>query len=139
MEAVAKGIRQGVKSVVAPANVGIRRTGPVGVDPLHHNVNILVRDAKGNVIGHTRIVSGNMSSAEQALGFPKNALASHTEARAVRQIPLGPGQSMTITGQRPPCPSCKGAMNHAATESGGTIRYRWRENGQTQYWSAGGN
>ena len=117
----------------------IRRTGPVGVDPLHHNANVLVRDAQGNIIGHTRIVSGNMTHAEQALGFPKNTLASHTEARAVTQTPLGQGQSMTITGQRPPCPPCKGAMNRATTESGATIRYRWRENGQTQYWPAGGN
>jgi len=67
MEAVAKGIRQGVESVVAQANVPIRRTGPVGVDPRHHNVNVLVRDAKGNVIRHSRIVSGTMTSAEQKL------------------------------------------------------------------------
>jgi hypothetical protein len=77
-----------------------------------------------------------MTPAEQALGFPKNTLASHTEARAVTHTPLQPGQSMTITGQRPPCPSCKGYMNRAAEESGATIRYRWRENGVTKIWEA---
>jgi len=117
----------------------VPRTGPKGVDPLHHNANVLLVDAQGNVVGHTRIVSGSMTPAEQALGFPKNTLASHTESRAIRQIPLVRGQTMTITGQRQPCPSCKGAMNRAAAESGATIRYRWWENGQSQYWTAGGN
>jgi hypothetical protein len=114
----------------------VPRLGPKGVDPNHHNANVLVRDAAGNVVAHQRIVSGNMTLEEQALGFPRNTLASHTEARAVRTMPLEPGGSMTITGQNPPCPSCKGAMNQAATESGATIRYQWRENGQTRTWTA---
>jgi RHS repeat-associated protein len=67
------------------------RTGPRGVDPLHHNVNVLVVDSEGYILSHTRIVSGNMTPAEKALGFPSNSLASHTEARAVRQIPLEEG------------------------------------------------
>jgi hypothetical protein len=114
----------------------VPRSGPRGVDPNHHNANVLVRDAAGNVVAHQRIVSGNMTLEEQALGFPRNTLASHTEARAVRTMPLEPGGSMTITGQNPPCPSCKGVMNQAATESGATIRYQWRENGRTLTWTA---
>ncbi|MGH6614422.1 hypothetical protein [Sphingomonas sp.] len=110
--------------------------GPKGVDPLHHNANVLVRDSAGNVVSHERLVSGNMTLEEQALGFPKNTLASHTEARAVRGTDLQPGDTMTITGQNPPCPSCKGAMNRAATESGATIRYQWRQDGKTVIWYA---
>jgi len=78
-----------------------------------------------------------MTATEQALGFPKNTLASHTEARAVTHTPLQSGQSMTITGQRPPCPSCKGYMNRAVYETGASIQYRWRLNGETMIWEAG--
>lgn len=112
----------------------VPRLGPKGIDPLHHNANVTIRDAQGNIISHERVVSGNMTPTEQALGFPKNTLASHTEARAVRNTPLEAGQSMTITGQLPPCPSCKGAMNRAAQESGATIKYQWRQDGRTQVW-----
>jgi hypothetical protein len=75
-----------------------------------------------------------MTAQEQALGFPRNTLASHTEARAVTQIPLEQGQSMTITGQSPPCPSCKGYMNRAAEASGANITYQWRQDGRTMRW-----
>jgi hypothetical protein len=120
----------------SPSPTLIPRLGPKGVDPLRHNANVLVRDAQGNVVAHQRFVSGNMTLEEQALGFPKNTLASHTEARAVRTMELQPGGSMTITGQSPPCPSCKGAMNRAASESGATIKYQWRQNGKTVSWTA---
>jgi hypothetical protein len=114
----------------------IPRLGPKGVDPLHHNANVLVRDVNGNVVSHQRFVSGNMTLEEQMLPFPRNTLASHTEARAVRTTPLERGQSMTITGRNPPCPSCKGAMNATATETGATIRYQWRQDGRTMIWVA---
>jgi hypothetical protein len=78
-----------------------------------------------------------MTSREQALGFPQNTLAGHTEARAVRQNPLEMDQKMTITGQLPPCPSCKGYMSRAAAESGAAIEYQWRQFGRTQRWVAG--
>jgi len=118
---------------------GVRRLGPKGVIAGRHNANVLVRDSKGSVTHHERFVSGNMTPAEGALGFPKNTLATHTEARAVRNIQLKPGESMTITGQKPPCPSCKGIMNKAAKETGATIKYQWRANGVTRVWIAGGN
>ncbi len=104
-----------------------------------HNANVTVRDGNGNIVSHERIVSGNMTPAEKALGFPKNTLASHTEARAVTNTTLKRGQSMTITGQQRPCPSCKGFMNRATSETGATIRYQWRENGSTRSWTAGKN
>ncbi|QNH26354.1 hypothetical protein [Xanthomonas theicola] len=98
----------------------------------------MVREADGQIISHERIVSGNMLPAEKALGFPQNTLASHTEARAVNNTPLRRWDTMTITGERPPCPSCKGYMNRAAQETGAMIRYQWREGGQTRRWTAGG-
>ncbi len=116
-------------------NVGLTpRTGPKGVDSARHNANVTVRDIDGNITTHTRIVSGNMTPAEKALGFPKNTLASHTEARAVTQFRLFDGKSMTITGHKPPCPSCKGYMNREAKATGSKIRYQWRENGSTRTW-----
>ncbi|WP_249384137.1 RHS repeat-associated core domain-containing protein [Chitinivorax sp. B] len=114
----------------------VSRTGPKGVDKLHHNANTTVRDSSGRIIRHERIVSGNMTPAEQALGFPKSTLASHTEARAVTNVPLNQGDSMTITGQLPPCNSCKGYMNKASSETGASIIYQWREDGKTRRWVA---
>lgn len=112
------------------------RTGPHGVDPNHHNANVTIRDANGTIRVHDRVVSGNMTPAEKALGFPKGMMASHTEARAVKSNGLSAGETMTITGQLAPCTNCRGSMNRAATESGATIKYQWRENGFTQTWIA---
>lgn len=97
----------------------------------------MVKDANGSVISHERVVSGNMTATEKALGFPKNTLASHTEARAVTSTTLRQGDSMTITGQLPPCNSCKGYMNRAVKETGANIKYQWRKDGKTQIWNAG--
>jgi len=88
------------------------------------------------VIVHDRLVSGSMTPSEKALGFLKGSLTSHTEAKAVSSNSLSKGQQMTIAGQNPPCPSCKGQMNRAAQESGSTIKYQWRENGETKTWIA---
>jgi hypothetical protein len=117
----------------------VPRLGPRGLDPAHHNANVMVRDASGQLRNHERLVSGNMTAEEQALGFPRNTLASHTEARAIRNIPVQPGGTMIVTGQRPPCPICKGLMNQAARDRGARFIYRWRENGVTRTWTAGGN
>jgi hypothetical protein len=117
----------------------VPRLGPRGVDPIHHNANVMVRDASGRPRYHERIVSGNMTPEEEALGFPRNTLASHSEARALRTIRLERGETMVITGQSPPCPACKGVMNQAARSTGATILYRWREHGVTRTWTAVGN
>jgi hypothetical protein len=114
----------------------ITRTGPRRVEPNRHNANIQIRDAEGSLQSHSRLVSGNQTPEEKALGFPKGMLASHTEARAVRNATLRPGDQMTITGQLPPCPACKGVMSQAARDNGAQIIYRWRENGVTLTWMA---
>lgn len=66
-----------------------------------------MRDVNGNIVSHKRVVSGNMTATEKALGFPKNTLASHTEARAVKNTTLRQGDFMIITGQLPPCTSVR--------------------------------
>jgi hypothetical protein len=66
-----------------------------------------------------------MTPKERSLGFPKNMLATHTEARAIRQAGLQRGDFLEIRGQYDPCSSCVRAMQEAATRSGATIRYWW--------------
>lgn len=103
-----------------------------------HTANVSVTDAAGNVTNHGTFTSGNMTAAEKSLGFPQNTLATHTEARAVNQVPLKEGDSMKIEGQYKPCNSCKGKMNEAAKRSKATIVYEWVKDGTKQIWKAGG-
>jgi hypothetical protein len=104
-----------------------------GVDPNHHNANVRVSE-NGKTVSKSREVSGNMTPEQKAKGFPRGQLDSHTEPKALRKHALKEGQTMTITGQKPPCPTCKGVMNKAARETGAKVRYQWRENGKTQRW-----
>jgi hypothetical protein len=79
----------------------------------------------GKTVVNERLASGGMTPDEAALGFPLSALATHTEARAVRRFPLEPGDVMVIRGKYPPCPPCKGKMNQAAISQNASIRYEW--------------
>jgi hypothetical protein len=74
-----------------------------------------------------------MTPEERELGFPRSVQATHTEFRAVTQYPLEPGETMEIDGFFEPCSTCKGAMNNAASSSGGQIFYNWPEG----RWAAG--
>ena len=89
-----------------------------------HTAEVTVTRNGQQVVKQT-VESGNMTAAEKALGFPRSSLATHTEARAVTKIPLQAGDEMVIKGQYSPCPSCKGAMNTAASQSGARIIYTW--------------
>jgi Pput_2613-like deaminase len=89
---------------------------------------------EGEEVFSGTFTSGGMTPEEAALGFPRSSLATHTEARAVRQVPLQAGDEMLIEGSYPPCPSCKGAMNQAARNSGARITYTWDD----QIWTTGG-
>jgi len=130
------------KSNKSNAGVGgnkpVPRTGPKGVDPDHHNLNVMVKNSEGNVKSHERFVSGNMTAEEKAMGYPKGQNASHTEARfsRFRGDTLDEGDIVIMTGQLPPCNSCKGYMNRLATEKNVDITYRWREGGVTKVWKA---
>jgi RHS repeat-associated protein len=90
-----------------------------------HTAVVTIFDSKGLTRAVETLESGNMTAEEAALGFPLSSLATHTENRAVRNLTLNSGDTMIIEGQYPPCPSCKGAMNRAARESGASIIYRW--------------
>lgn len=89
-----------------------------------HEATVTVTRADGTEV--TQLFrSGQMTPEEKALGFPQSSLATHTEARAVRELELQQGDQMLIAGQYPPCTSCRGAMNRAASDSGAAIRYTW--------------
>jgi len=115
---------------------GVARSGPRGVDPDHHNANITQRNAEGDIVSHGRMISGNMTPEERALGYPKGPNASHTEPRGLKSLNLTPRDIITITGQLEPCPTCKGYMNKCSIDSNVRIIYRWRENGKTMTWEA---
>ena len=92
-----------------------------------HEATVRVTDdATGETVARDKLVSGGVTP-EQAveLGNLEASKASHTEAKAVREIPLKAGQTMRITGQYDPCGSCRAAMRAAATSTGGTIVYWW--------------
>lgn len=88
----------------------------------------------GRVVSQRTIASGNMTPQEKALGFPRSALATHTENRAMRNPALRPGDKVVLKGQYRPCPSCKGAMNRAAAD-GVHVEYHWPDS--TSPWIAG--
>jgi uncharacterized protein YukE len=127
-----KGVVKGGEKDLKLAAAGARKDGMPGRLPPRkfgsgrppHTAQVtLVRD--GKTIVDERITSGGMTREEAALGFPQSVKAAHTEARAMRNYPLQPGDKMVIRGQYRPCPSCKGAMNQAAKTHGASIRYDW--------------
>lgn len=99
-----------------------------------HTANVSVTSKDGHVTDCGVFVSGNMTPEEKALGFPKSSLATHTEARATKEVPMEVGDTMLIEGQYPPCPSCRGKMNAKARATGGTVIYEWVENGEKKTW-----
>jgi len=112
----------------------VKREGPRGLVPKRHNANVSIRNKNGQKLVHKRFVSGNMTPEEKALGHPKAMLATHTEARALKELELQPGDTMTIVGHYEPCKPCKGVMNKAVRNTGAKIVYKWREEGKTQIW-----
>ncbi|MDX3748931.1 hypothetical protein [Streptomyces sp. AK08-02] len=90
-----------------------------------HHATASVRRAGVEVWRRTDLVSGNMTSEEAALPFPHNVNATHTEARAVREADLRPGDVMTIIGQYNPCSACREVMLRAAGRTRATIKYIW--------------
>jgi hypothetical protein len=89
-----------------------------------HSATVTVK--RGGVeVSRAELTSGNMTPTEAALGYPRNSLATHTEARAVRNPALEQGDVMTIMGQYDPCTSCRNAMFTASRWLGITIHYMW--------------
>jgi hypothetical protein len=89
-----------------------------------HSATVTVKRG-GTQIYYEQLNSGNMTAEEAALGYPRNSLATHTEARAVRNPGLQSGDVMTIMGQYDPCSSCRTAMASAARRFGIRINYVW--------------
>jgi hypothetical protein len=104
-----------------------------------HVANVTVRGPDGKIVHQGRTTSGSMTPTEKEFGFPQGQNSSHTEAKTVMDpsSPSGPGNTMTITGGKPPCNSCKGYMNTHAEATGTKVRYQWRQNGKTNRWETG--
>jgi hypothetical protein len=92
---------------------------------LPHEATAVSRDAQGNELWRGAETSGNMTPEEQALPFPENMNASHTEVRLVNAGELPRGGTFRITGQYDPCTNCQATMRAAANRSGCTIEYWW--------------
>ena len=124
---------------------------PLGLARQPHYANVSVYDPQNNLKYAYSLRSGNQLPQEAALGFPNNAMASHTEVRATRIhggsptvpiandpianiMPVNPGDRIEIDGTKPPCPQCRGAMNRAVNELGVSVNYNWGGN----TWSATG-
>ena len=63
--------------------------GSYGSGKPAHTAEVTVNRDSRTIVQQT-LESGNMTAEEKALGFPQSSLATHTEARAVAQIPLQP-------------------------------------------------
>ena len=94
--------------------------------PPHSAEAILTRD--GKVVTRRPLQSGGVKDLPEeirAQGFRKRNAATHTEAKAVREIELHRGDVLEIRGQYNPCDSCVRAMQDAADKTGATIKYWW--------------
>ncbi len=127
-----------VKAANAEATAA-KTTGWGEQDGSPHVANVTVRGPDGKIVHQGRSTSGSMTPTEKEMGFPQGQNASHTEAKAVMDpsIPSGDGHTMTITGGKPPCNSCKGYMSTHAEATGTKVRYQWRQNGKTNSWKTG--
>ena len=96
--------------------------------------DVTVFNGQGEITAQQSITSGGMTPEQAELGFPQSTLATHVEAQATSGIPLNEGDTMTIEGDRPPCPTCRGVMNQTAAKAGARIVYIWSGN----VWIAGG-
>jgi RHS repeat-associated protein len=110
---------------------------PVGAHrvPGHHNALVAISDASGALREVRQLSSANMTEFETI--WPKwKGLGAHTEVRITTRLPLFEGETMVILGELPPCPTCKGYMNRAASHYGATIKYMWWQDGKLKVWTA---
>jgi len=111
------------------------------------NVMLLtIKDLNDNIKLTRRIQSGEGDSYARSLPFPQSYLATHTEAKALRELPpLTATDRIEMQGVYPPCSACKGLMRKLSASSGVTIRYSWppgsklRMKNQQVYFFRGGN
>jgi hypothetical protein len=91
-----------------------------------HSADVTVSRGQREVWRRNVESGGELDAHERAIGnWRSRSLATHTEARAVRQFALSRGDHMTIMGTYDPCSRCVSAMTRAAREAGATITYRW--------------
>lgn len=87
-------------------------------------------DTGGTVLAECAAVSGEQTAEQLALGWPKWALSSHTEAKAFARVFLKEGYTLEIEGFRNPRNNCKGIMR--SRSAGGTTIQYCVEGGETK-------
>jgi hypothetical protein len=93
-----------------------------------HEARARVIDKGGKAGTWTDLKSGdvaNLPPEKRELGYPLAQQESHTEAKAIRQIPLNPGETLEIWGTYDPCKPCQEKMR-AASEGGRIVIYWWQ-------------
>jgi hypothetical protein len=123
-----------------------------------HFADVTVHNSSGSMVREYSVRSGNYTSAEDALGWPRKMIASHTENRIGRMSggpsiigitpivgdahaglhPVSPGDYVIIHGRNPICGPCQAALNRAADATGATFVYMWEgKGGAMQWWQSG--
>ncbi|MDQ0617407.1 hypothetical protein [Arthrobacter globiformis] len=94
--------------------------------PIPHEATVKVTDSQGKVTWHPKpFRSGEMTSEQKKLGYPKAQESTHTEIKAIAEAPLNAGDTLWISGQYDPCDPCQKAMIRAS-EGGRTVDYWWQ-------------
>lgn len=128
--------------VQTPASMEYQRPPNDGSRP-PHNASATVYGPGGQVTSPTTYwTSGGMTPEQQALGYPTSSLSTHTEQQAIRysgiQDAMGPGSTLHIQGQYPPCGPCQAGMTTFAAQSGGHVQYSYPDpaTGDPRTWSS---
>ncbi|MFI6985600.1 DUF4157 domain-containing protein [Embleya sp. NPDC050154] len=104
----------------------LKRLEASGFRPPHDAIAKVV-DKDGHVVSHKPVHSGGSTKERRReVGLIKANQEVHTEAKAVRNIPLKAGQTMYISGQYDPCGPCRSTMQAAADRTGARINYQWQ-------------
>jgi hypothetical protein len=103
-----------------------------------HNLNVRQVDDLSRPPSERRTVgepwrerSGEQTLPQKELGFPQGMKSSHTETKGLTRLEPG-GQSLVMTGQKAPCPSCQVGLLNATEGTGMRVIYQWREGGVTR-------
>lgn len=104
----------------------IRQKKPVDELRPPHSADVWVIDKQKRTVEKDHFTSGGVSDEDVvSYGFREANARTHTEAKAVTQMPPKHGQTMYIRGTYDPCQSCQRRMRAAASQYGGTIVYLW--------------
>ncbi|WP_188539246.1 hypothetical protein [Kocuria dechangensis] len=91
-----------------------------------HEAEVWVNGKAGKRLRSDRFTSGGVKDLDVAEhGFNEANTRSHTEAKALRELGIHPGETMYINGRYAPCRFCLARMQKAVDTFGGTVVYLW--------------